>query len=277
MLVHKTKQSTERGLEFILSDGSVDRYDDLIEPSGWDLRAFSKNPIALWQHDTSFPIGTWHDLGVRGDALRGRLCLAPLGTSERIDEIHRLVEAGVLRSVSVGFIPIESEPRGNSKGTRYKRQSLVETSLVAVPANANALLQARALGVSNETLKLIFKEGQQSVADRIAYSKAVVARARAMIAKVEGRERREAKKNSRSKPKLLTMSETARAKYDRSRVATAKARAILAKGSIDRVQQDRPRQDRTPSDDGGTYWQGQDVTLRWRGWRILTTKWRGEK
>src|SRR5262245_11472061 len=36
-VVHKTTVSKGDGMEFILSDATVDRYDDVIEPDGWKL------------------------------------------------------------------------------------------------------------------------------------------------------------------------------------------------------------------------------------------------
>src|SRR5882672_8837447 len=98
---HKTK-----GLEFILSDATPDRYDDIIMTSGWDLDQFRRNPIALFSHRSDFPIGVWKDVRVEADALRGTLVLAKEGTSDRVDEIRKLVAENILVSVSVGFTPL---------------------------------------------------------------------------------------------------------------------------------------------------------------------------
>src|SRR5258705_7335962 len=116
-LVHKELVSNKtRGLDFILSDSTPDRYDDIIMTSGWKLENFRKNPIALFQHQTSFPIGSWKDVRIEDNALRGTLVLAKEGTSDRVDEISRLCESGILRAVSVGFQPIKYEER---KGETY--------------------------------------------------------------------------------------------------------------------------------------------------------------
>jgi HK97 family phage prohead protease/HK97 family phage major capsid protein len=154
---HKTHDGKVAGMEFILSDETPDRMDDVIMSDGWDLKAFKKNPIALFNHRSDFPIGKWHDLRVEDKALKGLLELAPSGTSERVDEIRRLVDAGILKAVSVGFKPIEVEDReGTSWGYVYHKCELVETSLVAVPANPNALAVAKSLKISPETMNLVF-------------------------------------------------------------------------------------------------------------------------
>src|SRR2546423_3822950 len=54
-LVHKELVSTKtKGLDFILSDATPDRYDDIILTSGWELNNFNRNPIALFAHRSDF-------------------------------------------------------------------------------------------------------------------------------------------------------------------------------------------------------------------------------
>jgi HK97 family phage prohead protease len=166
-VIHKTHSGDVQGMEFILSDETIDRMGDIISSDGWVIDSFQKNPIALFNHNSDFPIGKWHNLRVEKNSLRGHLQLAPEGTSARIDEIRKLVEAGILRSVSVGFSPIESEPIKSSNGgwpcSKYLKQELLETSLVSVPANPNALAVAKSLGVSSATLDVVFaKHGKQA-------------------------------------------------------------------------------------------------------------------
>lgn len=160
-VIHKAVAAAGDGLEFILSDATVDRYGDVVEPKGWKLETFKSNPIALFGHNASFPIGTWSNLRVEGGKLLGKLNLAARGTSARIDELISLVEQGVLRAVSVGFMPMKSAPIDPTKpynGTRFLEQELLETSLVSVPANPAALSVARSLNVSDETMTLAFGE-----------------------------------------------------------------------------------------------------------------------
>ena len=159
MQVRKREQAApppaDDPLEFVMSDGSVDRMGDVIEPDGWQLDRFRKNPVALFGHDPSFPIGRWSDVGVRKGELTGRLELME-PVSERLREIHTAVKAGVLRAVSVGFHSDSFEPLGKGGGLRFTEAELVECSLVSVPANPNALAIARSLGLSRETRALIF-------------------------------------------------------------------------------------------------------------------------
>jgi HK97 family phage prohead protease len=135
--------------------------DDVIMADGWDLENFKRNPIALFGHKSDFPIGKWNNLRIEGKQLRGHLEMAPEGTSQRIDEIRRLIDAGILKAVSVGFRPKEYEPLDKDDpfgGYRFTKQELVETSLVSVPANPNALAVAKSLGISPATIDAIFAE-----------------------------------------------------------------------------------------------------------------------
>jgi len=148
MAMHHTKgvQSESDPFQFVMSDESVDRVGDVIRAGGWDLQDFQKNPVALWGHDHGKPIGVWENVRVSGKKLIGKLKLAKEGTSAEIDTIRSLVEQRILKAVSVGFQPIEAKPLEKSSGYEYTKQRLHECSLVAVPANANALAIAKSFG-----------------------------------------------------------------------------------------------------------------------------------
>jgi len=170
-------QSTSDPFTFILSDETEDRVGDVIRAKGWDLTDFKKNPIALFGHDNDFVIGTWTNVKVVGKQLRGTLELAQQGTSARIDEIRGLIAQGILKAVSVGFRIKEYEPFDKADpwgGWDILKSELMETSVVSVPANPNALALAKSLGVSKDTLKIVFgKEGVS--ATKLAATKGVTA------------------------------------------------------------------------------------------------------
>lgn len=165
-VLHKTHVSHEEGMTFVLSDASPDRMGDVIEADGWELGNFKKNPVALFNHNPNFPIGKWINLRTENGELRGDLKPAPLGTSDRIDEIRRLIDADILRAVSVGFLPIAAEPlTKNGSGKRFRKTELVEASLVSIPANPNALAIAKSLKISRDTVAMVFA-GQGKKEDR---------------------------------------------------------------------------------------------------------------
>jgi HK97 family phage prohead protease len=150
-------------LEFVMSDGSIDRMGDVIEPAGWLLDNFQSHPIALFNHDRDQVIGKWLDVRVVGKQLLGRLELAAAGTSALVDSIRKLVEQNILRAVSVGFRPLEQKPLDENADKyfgpfRFLKSELLECSLVAVPANPNALATAKSLGLSSDFLSEVFRK-----------------------------------------------------------------------------------------------------------------------
>ncbi len=166
-------QSPANPLEFVMSTPSVDRMGDVVEQD-WDLADFLRNPIALYNHDTQAPIGTWERVRVDGGRLLGQLKLAAAGTSDLIDTVRALVEQRVLRAVSVGFMPGEAKALKDGAGYRLSKNRLFECSLVSVPANAEALAITRSLDPS--TRRTLFAESRrpeaESVAEQIAQSRA---------------------------------------------------------------------------------------------------------
>jgi hypothetical protein len=191
---------------------------------------------------------------VKNGALRGHLQIAPEGTSDRLDEIKKLIDCGVLRACSVGFRSIESKPRaGSSGGTVYVRSELVETSLVSVPANVNALAIARSMGISQETQRLVFSQPQRiaSAGDRIQRARLSCTQERSLAAK--------SKALALLGPQKKTEHEL---RVEKARAQRARAMALIA---------DRPPE--RPRD----HWLGCDVRLRWRGALVTPARrWMGE-
>ena len=165
-VVYKAKEidSVSDGqYEFCASDESVDSYGDVVRADGWELTRYKKNPIVLFQHQNSVPVGistrVWQD----GKKLMARIKLAAEGTSPFIDTLRKLLEQKIIRAVSVGFLPLEEKyirDESNDRVTGYEfiRQELLEISLVSVPANPNALSQAKSLSIPSMHLERVFPD-----------------------------------------------------------------------------------------------------------------------
>lgn len=154
---HRVAVTDGSGFDFVISDGSLDRHGTRINPKGWELSNFKRNPIALFGHSSGFPIGRWENVRAEGGKIIGKLMPAMKGTSARIDELISLIEQGILRAVSVGFSVLEYGVPGKSDFD-FERQELHEVSLVSVPSNTNALAKARALHISESTIRMAFGE-----------------------------------------------------------------------------------------------------------------------
>jgi len=141
----------ERVIRFCFSDGTVDRGGDTIDPQGWNLSGYQRNPVVLWAHDAlAPPIGRTRNLFIDHRGLIGDVEFAPPEVYDFADTIFRLVRSGYIKAGSVGFLPIEfslSKDKGREFGIDFRRQELLEFSICPVPANPNALAEASAKGV----------------------------------------------------------------------------------------------------------------------------------
>ena len=152
--------SEDRTLSFVFSDDSVDRYGDTIDARGWQLDDFKNNPVALFGHDATKPesvVGRAKNVRVQGNKLLGDIEFADVDVNQTADVVYKMTKAGFLKTVSVGFQPVEwvfSKDKSRPGGVDFKKQTLLEISIVPLPANPNALIQAKAAGVELERLGL---------------------------------------------------------------------------------------------------------------------------
>lgn len=143
-----------RTLRFTISTGVVDRDRDTIDPKGWELANFSRNPVVLWSHQaTMLPIGKAIDVIKADDRLRAVVEFLPEegygAASAFADQVYKLARDGYIAATSVGFRPLawdftEDEARGADDwwpGIDFHSQELVELSIVSVPANPEALIE----------------------------------------------------------------------------------------------------------------------------------------
>lgn len=157
-----------RSAKFIMTSESVDRYGDIVVQSGIQTDAFMKNPQGLLFHDSrSWPIGLWSDvtkvLAGRPKRTEGVLNFMEKGLDPDADRAATHVKAGTIRTVSIGFIPLdwdyieeELEGRNRITGFRFIASELLECSLVPIPAQPDALVKDA--GGDNRLLRSLVEE-----------------------------------------------------------------------------------------------------------------------
>lgn len=129
--------------EAVASAFTLDRDGEMIDPKGWKLDNYRKNPVILLGHNYhTLPVG--RALWVKADD-SGLKIKFKLATTDTGKEIQKLIDENILSTLSVGFIPktwIEPNEEGKSKGVRriYTECELLEVSLVSVPANPDATI-----------------------------------------------------------------------------------------------------------------------------------------
>ena len=118
----------------VASTGDVDRDGESINPNGWNLENFKKNPVILFGHDPhSLPIGKATDIRMQGNEL---LFDAEFAVKENpfAKMVSEMFEGKFLNTFSVGFLPQEQGDDG-----RIESAELLEISAVGVPSNPNAV------------------------------------------------------------------------------------------------------------------------------------------
>jgi HK97 family phage prohead protease len=161
----KSSPVGNRIIRFIGSDESVDRDGDMISIDGWDISSYMKNPVVLFGHDShALPIAK--TISVTADKRARQLLFdiqfptieeistnpaTPSDHALKVDAIYNMAKAGILNTVSVGFRGIEYD--ATSTGRAYKRQELMEISIVPIPANPNAVAILRAAGATDTVIK----------------------------------------------------------------------------------------------------------------------------
>jgi HK97 family phage prohead protease len=156
--IGQVEQLSDDEVAGICISQGIKRDGDAWEPSGVDLTAYKQNPVILRDHDQSRVIGTAASIGLAdgGKCIAIRIQFAPEGLSNAADEARGLAKAGMLKGISAGIDPIDTEPlRNGSRGMHVLTSELLEVSLVSVPADQDALITARSFSSRAGTLEMI--------------------------------------------------------------------------------------------------------------------------
>lgn len=142
-----------------------DRAGDVIPASAWTtsnaLKNFMKNPIMLFGHDHSRPIGKVTSLEPNE---MGLMIEAEISTAD--EQIYKLIKDGVLKTFSVGF-RIKDADYDNESNTFYITDlELLEISVVSVPCNQDSTFSVSKgmNGADYVELRKTFVHQSQSVA-----------------------------------------------------------------------------------------------------------------
>jgi HK97 family phage prohead protease len=132
-------------ISWTFSTFDLDRFDERIDPEGWDFKQYLKNPVIEWAHRYDIPaIGRADGLYIDGEGLHGSIIFNDKDYDPFGWAIGERVRNGVIRAGSVGFrvLEIELPSKEDSKdGTTliFRKQELLEFSVCNVPANPFAL------------------------------------------------------------------------------------------------------------------------------------------
>ena len=139
----QVKEIKDRVLEFTGSTETMDRDGEVVKADGWDLKNYKNNPVVLFGHDYgSLPVAKCIKAWVEGGQLKFQDQFPTAEEYPYADTVYKLCKGGYLNTVSVGFIPLKSEPGKNGVRKVWVKQELLEHSIVPVPSNPDALRNA---------------------------------------------------------------------------------------------------------------------------------------
>ena len=139
----KAIDAERRVITGVATTPTPDRVGDVIEPRGVSF----KNPLPLLlYHDSQKPVGTVKFDKPTDDGITFSASLPeieePGPLRDRVQEAWQSIKAGLIRGVSVGFRALDDGIELlRSGGLRFTATEVLELSLVAIPANAEARIE----------------------------------------------------------------------------------------------------------------------------------------
>jgi HK97 family phage prohead protease len=144
---------TEMDFTATISAAGVDHMGDTIAVSGWKLDAFRNNPVVFFNHlSGELPVARSPSIWIAGNKLKASIKLAPAAANPVAEQVRQLIHGRFLCAVSVGFIPTKWEFAKDSSrpyGIDFLQQTLLEFSIVGVPANGEAMIDAVAVPIGS--------------------------------------------------------------------------------------------------------------------------------
>lgn len=140
----------------------VDRVQERLDPRGIMVVDYMKNPQLLAHHSYYCPIGQVEQLDIQDDGIHFEAWIGDPtkgDLTEMQEEIRSLVLQGILKTVSVGFIPRKIRaPLYSDQGELLEpmvieQWELLEISIVAIPCNQDSVFGVK----SFQTLKDLAK------------------------------------------------------------------------------------------------------------------------
>ena len=134
----KAVNEEQRIITGIASTPEADRADDIMVPEG---AKYTLPMPFLWQHESDEPIGHVIDVKVSPRGIEATMQIAKVEEEgklkDRIDEAWQSIKAGLVRGLSIGFLPIESARIEGTWGSKYLQWDWYELSAVTIPCNTS--------------------------------------------------------------------------------------------------------------------------------------------
>lgn len=162
--VYGTDDEEDHYAKGIISTVDPDSDGDVVMQSGLDYSRYMNNPVVLFNHDLNNPVG-YCDNCTAADNYAYTTARTKFGTTPEATRVYQLLKDKVLRTFSIGFVPMLAHTKGTAKFRELldnlakmhperftaekrnlvdrivERALVIEYSVVTVPANEYAVLQ----------------------------------------------------------------------------------------------------------------------------------------
>jgi len=145
---------------FTVSTGEVDDHGTILSPSGWrGIPDFVATGSVLWHHPEvndeggtrdMLPIGRPLRMWMDGEDLRAEVEFASADLNPWAEVVLRMLDAGYISGISVGFVPEEAPSRVGDVMV-YTAQKLVELSVTPLRSNPSALIDRETRAIDDAT------------------------------------------------------------------------------------------------------------------------------
>ena len=169
LTVEKSAKSKKKGLKIAgyANTTDKDRAGDIVTAQAWakGVDYYRKNPVLLYQHDHSKPIGRVEKISVDRKGIFVEAYVSD--AAEKLHGVQTLIEDGALKSFSVGFKVKDGRYDRASDTTMITDVELHEISVVSVPCNQESLFSVRKSFESNDDYDQFKKSLKEASADEI--------------------------------------------------------------------------------------------------------------
>lgn len=160
MMTVKAVNEDERIITGVATTPSPDRSEDIMVPEG---AQFTLPMPFLWQHEMDEPIGHVIEAVVTSKGIEVKVQVAKVDEEgdlkSRLDEAWQTIKAGLVRGLSIGFLPIESARIEGTWGSKFLKWDWFELSAVTIPCNT----QGRITSVKSVSRKQLAALGKSVV------------------------------------------------------------------------------------------------------------------
>ncbi len=172
----------EHGGRIRINTGAQDRDRDRVLPLGARIANYLANPVVMWGHEYRLPastIGRTNNLEISENGIIADFILRPAANEQDPQNVVKLLwDGNWVRTASVGFIPIKTEPN-DFGGVDFLEWELLEWSIVPIPSNQDALrLAVKSLdALPYEVLTPIPEDGKEPESEPVEKRGRVLSRA----------------------------------------------------------------------------------------------------